>query len=144
MSRAAQEIRGGAGRLASSPAAMFLAVLTLGLGATSTARHLGLSRAGSAAGRRCTVVLACPRTNAARAAAARVHATPAKTGLTAPAGTANSSASSPSAAAANSGPASPVQAVTPERNAGKKTGGGLTVPLPDFNAPELSRFISPL
>jgi hypothetical protein len=145
MSGAGQAFRGAGRRLVSTPAAMFVAVLTLGLGAVSTASHLGLYRAGSAASRRCTVVLACPRTNAARAAAGRVHTSPAKAAQTSPAAIANSSAESPAAGAASTGPEGPGQGALPEKNAGRKAGGGgLTVPLPDFSAPELSRFISPL
>lgn len=138
MSRAAQELRGAGRRLAATPAAVFLAVLTMGLGVASTARHLGLYRAGSAAIRRCSVVLACPRTSASHAATAGGHATPAKSSQTPPAAAANSPVGSPDPAAATTGD-------PPEKNNGGKTGGGgLTVPLPDFNAPELSRFISPL
>jgi len=116
-------------RLLSSPAAMFVAVLSVGLGGSSAAQHLGLYHAASASARRCTVVLACPRTNA--------HASNAKT--------ANTPAESTTATAENSGSGTPGQAAWMDKNSGKKPGdGGLTVPLPDFSAPELSRFISPL
>jgi hypothetical protein len=145
MSGAGQAFRGAGQRLASTPAAVFLAVLTLGLGAASTARHLGLYRRSFAGARRCTVVLACPRTNAAHATAAGVHTSPAKAAQSSPAAAAKSYADSPAAAAATTGPEGSGQGVSPEKNAGRKAGGGgLTVPLPDFSAPELSRFISPL
>jgi len=149
MNGAGQAIRGAGRRLGSTPAAVFVAVLTVGLGAASTARHLGLYGAGFAAARRCSVVLACPRTNAARAAVARAHASttsPANAAQDSRAAVANSSADSPAAGATSAGTDGSVQNVQPEKSTVKKGGGGggLTVPLLDFSAPELSRFISPL
>jgi len=141
MIAAGRGVRGAWKRLIASPAAMFAAVLTVGLGTASMAQQLGLYHAKSAAARRCSVVLACPRTNAAHAANARANG-----GITAQnsaAYAAESPADSP--AAANSGSGAAGQAAWLDKNSGRKPGeGGLTVPLPDFSAPELSRFISPL
>jgi len=131
-----QGLHGAWRRLASSPSAVFIAVLSLGLGASSAAQHLGLYPANSAGARRCNVVLACPRTSSGHSTTTRAR------------GTANAQTSQASAtdspAAASSGPEAG-QSAWLDKNSGKKPGdGGLTVPLPDFSAPELSRFISPL
>jgi len=144
MSPVTQELRRAGGRLAAAPTAVFVAVLTAGLAVSSTARHLGLCAADAFSARRTNVVLACPRTSAARSAAAGTHATGSKTAQTSRAAAAHSPAASPAPA-----PAAVPQSgtsVAAEKNTSGKTGGSgvLTVPLPDFNAPELSRFISPL
>jgi hypothetical protein len=142
MSRVAQEVRAAGGRLAAAPTAVFVAVLTAGMALSSTARHLGVCPGNAVAARKGNVVLACPRASAARSAAARAHAPSSKTANTSPATAAHVSAGSSVPGAAPQGGAG-----TPsEKNSAGKSGGGgvLTVPLPDFNAPELSRFISPL
>ena len=135
MSAARQEVRAAWRRLTGTPGAMFLAVLTAGFALTSTAQHMGLYNAGSARVRQCKVVLACPRSNAAKSAAAGAHASGSPAGQT-----------SPAVAPAAGAPAVPQNGTSAaEKHAGGKTGGsGFSVPLPDFNAPELSRFISPL
>jgi hypothetical protein len=138
-------VRVAGGRLAAAPTAVFVAVLTAGLGVSSTAHHLGLYSTNAVSARKCTVVLACPRTNAARSTAAGKRATSVtKTNQTSRTTAEHSSAAS-SAAAAAAGPQSGTN-VSAEKNTSGKTGGSgvLSVPLPDFNAPELSRFISPL
>jgi len=122
---------GSAGRrLAATPAAMFVAVLTAGLALASGAQHWGLYNAGGVASRRSSVVLACPRTSAAKPASVGAHGSGSNAGQS----------STASTAAAQSGASAPSE----KRSAGKTGGSGLSVPLPDFNAPELSRFISPL
>jgi len=133
MNAITQEFRTAGRRLAATPAAMFVAVLTAGFAIASTANHMGLYNAG--ASRLSGVVLACPRTSAAKSAAA-AHKTAQASPAAAPHAAAGSSAS---AAVPQSGTNLPS-----EKQSAGKTGGGLSVPLPDFNAPELSRFISPL
>jgi hypothetical protein len=143
MKNVAQEFRNAGARLAATPAAMFLAVLTVAFGFASTARHMGLY--GAAAAPRSNVVLACPKTGAAHSnAAARSNSLAPKSAQS----TAAAAPRSSGASGASTGSATPAAAntsVPAEKNsAGRTGGGGLTVPLPDFNAPELSRFISPL
>jgi hypothetical protein len=126
MNAVRQEVRAAWGRLTAAPAAMFVAVLTTGFALASTAHHLGLYNAGAMASKRGKVVLACPRTNAAKSTAAVAHAAGPNAAQTSPA-------------------SAPHPGVPSEKHTAGKTGGsGLSVPLPDFNAPELSRFISPL
>jgi hypothetical protein len=124
---------------------VFVAVLTAGLAVSSAAQHLGLYATNAVSARKCTVVLACPRTNAARSTAAGKRATSAtKTNQTSRAAAAHSPAASPATAPA-AGPQSGTSVPAEKSSSGKTGGSGvLTVPLPDFNAPELSRFISPL
>lgn len=126
MNAVKQELRGAGTRLAAAPTAVFVAVLTAGFAVASTAQHMGLYNA--SAFRRSNVVLACPRTSPAKSTSAGAHA-----------------AAQKSTAATAAEPRSGAN-LTPEKQAAGKTGGrgGLSVPLPDFNAPELSRFISPL
>jgi len=126
-----------------TPAAVFVAVLTAGMATASVARHAGLClpHAGNTAQK--NVVLACTRTktNAQRPTANGTKApSPAsrqKTAAAAP----NSPANSPATTAENT-------SLSPEKQQTGKTGSSsgtsFSVPLPDFNAPELSRFISPL
>lgn len=128
MSAVAKEMRAAGRRIAGTPAAMFVAVLTAGFALTSTAQHMGLYRATSAASRRCPVVLACPRASAAKSTATGGRASSPATAQTSPAAAPQQEAGIPSE----------------KQTAGKTGGRGLTVPLPDFSAPELSRFISPL
>jgi hypothetical protein len=126
-------------RLAATPSAVFLAVLTAGLATASFARHAGLYQPNAGAGQK-NIVLACPRT--------RTNAHPTTNGAK---GAAPTAARQKTAAAAPHSPtASPAAtaestSVSAEKHQTGRTGsGGLSVPLPDFNAPELSRFISPL
>jgi len=133
MNAVTQEFRAASRRLAATPTAMFVVVLTAGFAIASTANHMGLYRAG--APRQSGVVLACPRTSAAKSAAAG-HQTAQASPTAATHAAAGSSAS---AAVPQSG-----TNVPSEKQSAGKTGGGFSVPLPDFNAPELSRFISPL
>ena len=128
MSAMRQELRAAGRLLAAAPAAMFVAILTAGFALASIAQHMGLYRMSSAASRRCAVVLACPRANAAKTAAARVHASSPVTVQSSPATAPQNGAGVPSE----------------KQTAGKDGRRGFSVPLPDFSAPELSRFISPL
>ncbi|HUJ39950.1 MAG TPA: hypothetical protein VLW54_05345 [Candidatus Acidoferrales bacterium] len=140
MNAVRERLRSAGRRLLGSPTAMFVAVLTVGLGATSTAEHLGLVCARGASARHANVVLACPRTGGAHNSPARANSG-AKTVKNSPA----TATESPAAAATNSGTGTAGQTAWLEKDASKKPGdGGLTVPLPDFSAPQLSRFISPL
>jgi len=127
-------------RLMSSPSAVFVAVLTAGLATGSFARHAGFYPA-PASSREASVVLACPRTKAPARSAKGDAKCPAasqkKTSSAAPAGRASASAAAENQTqAANTG----APAATPAA----KSGAGLSVSLPDFSTPELSRFISPL
>ena len=136
MNAAKQELSGAGKRLAATPTAVFVAVLTAGFALASTAQHMGLYNA--SAFRRSNVVLACPRTSPAKSTSAGAHAA----AQNSPAAATQSSSGSPATAADPQSGAN----LSPEKHATGKTGsrGGLSVPLPDFNAPELSRFISPL
>jgi hypothetical protein len=131
-------------RLLASPSAVFVAVLTAGLAIASLGHHTGLYRESAGSGQRSNVVLACPRTSspAHSKAAAGATSSASTSRQKTPATASNSRAVSPTAAVANANvPAEKHQS----GQTGKSTsGGGLSVPLPDFNAPELSRFISPL
>jgi len=127
MNAVSQEMRAAGRNLAATPAAMFLAVLTVGFAIASAAQHMGLYSVRDAAARRSNVVLACPSTNAAKNAQANGAGHPSS----APAGSATLTAAN-----ADVPPVKPA--------AGKSGGSELSVPLPDFRAPELSRFISPL
>ncbi len=128
MSAVAREVRAAGRRVAGAPAAMFVAVLTAGFALASTAQHLGLYRTTGAASRRCPVVLACPRASAAKSTATGGRASNPATAQTSPAAAPQNGAGVPSE----------------KQTAGKTGGHVLSVPLPDFSAPELSRFISPL
>ena len=144
MNRITKELHGAGGRLAAAPTAVFVAVLTAGLAVSSTARHLGLGAGDACPVRRSNVVLACPRTSAARSAATVTHASGKKTAQTIRAAAAQSPAQS-TAPAPTAVPQSGTSVAAEKNTSGKSSGSGvLTVPLPDFSAPELSRFISPL
>jgi hypothetical protein len=138
-----QALRKAGARLLASPGAVFLAVLTTGMAIASLGHHAGLYRASGSAARQSNVVLACPRSGAP------AHSTSA--GTTSPASTsrqqssasaANSSGDSPAADVANSDVSTEKHPTG--QNGKPASGSGFSVPLPDFNAPELSRFISPL
>ena len=137
MNTMSQEFRAAGRHMAANPAAIFVAVLTAGFAMASAAQHLGLYNAAMTASRRSNVVLACPRTSSAKSAAG--HKTAQKAPATPARSTSESAESASSAPAATQNGAS-IPSVKP---AAAKS-GGLSVPLPDFNAPELSRFISPL
>jgi hypothetical protein len=138
-----QELRKAGGRLLASPAAVFVAVLTAGMATASLGHHAGVCCANGTPGQRSYVVLACPRSGPP------AHS---RAGLATP--TASTSRQQSSASASNSyadSPAAEVESadVSPEKHPTGQTGksasgNGFSVPLPDFNAPELSRFISPL
>jgi hypothetical protein len=140
MNAARQELRAAWGHLMATPAAMFLAILTAGFALASTARHMGLYSGASAGAGRSKVVLACPRTNAAKSAASHAASSAARhtssaAAINSPAASANSTAPAPQG---GTGAAS-------DKQTSQKTGSsGLSLALPDFNAPKLSRFISPL
>ena len=129
-----------AGRiLLASPTAVFLAVLTAGFAAASAAQHAGLYRPPTGAAREANVVLACPRTkvaNPSKAEAAKCPSSQSK------ASKAPAAPAAPASATAASAPAPVAANASPEKTASKN--GGLSLPLPDFSTPELSRFISPL
>jgi len=143
MKPSAQELRKAGGRLLASPGAVFVAVLTAGLAIGSLGHHTGLYRAKAAPGWRSNVVLACPRSGApAHSIAAEATSSASTSRHDNSANASNSSADSPAADAANAD-------VSPEKHPTGQTGksasgSNFSVPLPDFNAPELSRFISPL
>jgi hypothetical protein len=142
MSPIEQGLRKAGGRLLASPSAVFVAVLTAGLATASLGHHTGLYRANAGSGPRSNVVLACPRSSApAHAKSAGAISSGSASRQKTPATASNSTAVSPTAAVANTNvPAEKHQT----GQTGKSTSGGLSLPLPDFNAPELSRFISPL
>jgi len=126
-------------KLLSSPSAVFLAVLTAGLATASFARHTGLYAPSNDASR-ANVVLACPRP--------KVVAHPTKAGAQ-PSQPSHpkASAAAPQSPASAAAPAVASNNVSPEKHATGKTGGSggsVSLPLPDFSTPELSRFISPL
>jgi len=140
MSALAAGLRSAAVRLVAAPGAVFLAVLTAGLAASSTARHTGLYSVIAASRTQPGIVLACPRTrpvNAARSSAS-AHAAPCPKSTAQTAAVA-SAKKSQSVEAANESPRT-------EKHADAKAVGGASasIPLPDFNVPELSRFTSPL
>jgi len=130
-------IKTAAFRLVAAPGAVFLAVLTAGLAASSTARHTGVFRVSASSTQRPSVVLACPRTRATRASASGTGTAPCR-----------KFSAQPAAAAPQASPLAEAAGDTPrgEKHAeGKSTSGvSASIPLPDFNTPELSRFTSPL
>jgi hypothetical protein len=138
MNAITQEFRTAGRNLAATPAAVFLAVLTAGFALASTAHHMGLYCSRSFTSGQGRVVLACPRSSTAKSAATGAHGSAPRTVENFPAAAPNNSAGSatPVAAVANGSPE--------RRTAGKSGGRGISMPLPEFNAPELSRFISPL
>jgi hypothetical protein len=126
-------------KLLASPSAVFVAVLTAGFATASFAHHAGLYVPNSA---RQSVVLACPRTKEPCPAKA-ISKTSAissqrKAAAAAPAPTPSSTPSQTVTATVAANEAST------EKHASGKTGAGVSLPLPDFSTPELSRFISPL
>jgi hypothetical protein len=133
-------LKNAALRVVAAPSAVFLAVLTAGLAASSTARHTGLFELKAGNGNRTSVVLACPRSRAAAAKSAAAASSFTACRKNAPQAAA-------AAAAAESGTME-TATETPrvERHSESKAvgGAGISIPLPDFNAPELSRFTSPL
>jgi hypothetical protein len=127
-------------RLLAAPTAVFVAVLTAGFAMASFARHQGFYLPNAGAGQK-NVVLACPRTKT------NAHPTTNGSGVKSPAPRQKAVAAAPHSPAAS--PTATVEnaSVPPEKHQTGKTGssgGSLSVPLPEFNAPELSRFISPL
>jgi len=128
MNAVTQELSAAGRRLVAAPGAMFVAVLTAGFALASMAQHMGLYHASYAGSRRGAVVLACPRSSATKPPAAGGQAPSAATAQTSPA----------------TAPQYGVGVPSEKQSAGRSGGRGLSVPLPDFNAPELSRFISPL
>ena len=133
--------RTAAVRLVAAPGAVFLAVLTAGLAASSTARHTGLFTTSMGSGQRPSVVLACPRTRTASAAKVAAPAT-ASAQCRRPASqatTARAARKSGTVEALNESPQAE------KRAEGKFAGSAsASIPLPDFSTPELSRFTSPL
>lgn len=138
MSAIAVGLKTAAVRMLAAPSAVFLAVLTAGLAASSTAKHSGLFAANL--GSQPSVVLACPKSRAVSAARAS-------------ASTQSSAAcrksASQSAAAQVGSDSRTVEATYELMPADKSTetkagGRGVAIPLPDFRTPELSRFKSPL
>jgi hypothetical protein len=140
MSGFAAGLRTAAVRLVAAPGAVFLAVLTAGLATSATARHSGLFVANARNRTQPRVVLACPRSRTVNAERAS-----------------DSSATNPSCRRSASASAALPAADKPramdtasdsshaEKHADTKAGGAsASIPLPDFNAPELSRFTSPL
>jgi len=138
-----QRLRKAGGRLLASPAAVFVAVLTAGMATASLGHHAGLCCANETPGLRSNVVLACPRNGVpAHSPAAEANSSASTSRQHSSASTSNSSVTSPAADVAN---ADVSLEKHPTGQTGKSaSGSGLSVPLPDFNAPELSRFISPL
>ena len=138
-----QELRKAGGRLLASPAAVFVAVLTAGMATASLGHHAGLYCAIGTAGRQSNVVLACPRNGApAHSTSARATPSASTSRQQSSASASNSSADSPAADVASADVSTDKH---PTGQTGKSaSGSGFSVPLPDFNAPELSRFISPL
>jgi len=139
MKLTAQAVERAGRKLLATPSAVFLAVLTVGMAGASAARHAGLYQTDAVAARQANVVLACPRTCSAShpsAAAAKTKASSQRKTTTADA---NPAAGAPAAILAS-------DTVPAEKHGTAKTGSssGLSLPLPDFSAPELSRFISPL
>jgi deoxyxylulose-5-phosphate synthase len=143
MSAMADVLRTAALRLIAAPSAVFLAVLTAGLAASSTARHSGIFATSAVNGTRPSVVLACPRTRALKPKNA----------------SSASAASSTAACRRSAGQASAVEAAegservewadesarADKREDGKSAASaGVSIPLPDFSTPDLSRFTSPL
>jgi len=143
MKPGAQGLRKVVGKFLASPGAVFVAVLTAGLATASLGHHTGLYRAKGTSGWRSNVVLACPRSGApAHSTAAEATASASTSRQQSSASALNSSADSPAADVAN-------HDGSPEKHPAGETGksargSSFSVPLPDFNAPELSRFISPL
>jgi len=130
------------GTLLASPAAVFVAVLTAGLATASLGHHAGMCATSPSMAWRSSVVLACPRTNSqahSKAAGASSAASISRQHISADARVV--SADSPSASVANTEVPAEKH---PAAQSTKTAGGGLSVQLPDFTAPELSRFISPL
>jgi len=126
--------RVGKGLLA-SPSAVFVAVLTAGFATASLAQHAGLYVPDTQ--RQTSVVLACPRTKECPAKSVAKAYTPAPHRKAAAAtATAQSAATAPATTVASN-------EASAEKHASAKS-TGLSVPLPDFSTPELSRFISPL
>ena len=130
-------------RLLAAPTAVFVAVLTAGFAMASFARHQGLYLPNAGAAGQKNVVLACPRT--------KTNAHPTTNGngakVAAPAPRQKAAAAAPHSPAASPTATVESASVPPEKHQTGKTGsnaGSLSVPLPEFNAPELSRFISPL
>ncbi|HKM89450.1 MAG TPA: hypothetical protein VJX29_02460 [Candidatus Acidoferrales bacterium] len=138
-----QGLRRAGGRLLASPGAVFVAVLTVGLAIGSLGHHTGLYRANAASGWRSNVVLACPRSGApAHSTAAEATSSASTSWQDRSASASNSSADSPAGDATNPDGSPEKQ---PAGESGKSpSGSSFSMPLPDFNAPELSRFISPL
>ena len=142
MSPMERELRMTGAKLLASPGAVFLAVLTAGLATASLGHHTGMFRANAGAVRRSSVVLACPRSGAqahSRAAGAGPSASASWQQNSASAS--NSAAESSSAGTANAGDSTEKR---PGGQNGKSASIEFSVPLPDFSAPELSRFTSPL
>lgn len=141
MSALAAGIRTAAIRLVAAPGAVFLAVLTAGLAASSAARHTGLFALAAPNGNRPSVVLACPRTRATNAARASAPAS-----ATVPCRKYAAQGTAVSAPAAAQTVEAAVVSPRAEKHAETRAAGGVSasIPLPDFNAPELSRFTSPL
>jgi len=141
MSGFAAGLRMAAVRLVAAPGAVFLAVLTAGLATSSTARHSGFFVASAGNRTQPRVVLACPRSRAANAERASASST------TNPACRRSAAASAALSAADEPSSMETASAGShAEKHVDTKSGGGAgaSIPLPDFNAPELSRFTSPL
>ena len=142
MSALAVGIRTAALRVVAAPSAVFLAVLTAGLAASSTARYTGVFASSGANSTPPSVVLACPRTRASASARASASTAP-----TVPCRKFASRSESAGAAAESR----PMTASDENRGAAKPGelkaaggGGGASMPLPDFRTPAMTRFTSPL
>lgn len=137
MSAIAVGLKTAAVRLVAAPSAVFLAVLTAGLAASSTAQHSGLFAASMKS--QPSVVLACPKTRAMSAARSSASAQP----------SAACRKSASQATAAQAGKDSRTveasyELMPAEKSSDAKAGGSdASFPLPDFRTPELSRFKSP-
>jgi len=136
MSAMATGLKTAAVRLLAAPSAVFLAVLTAGLAASSTAQRTGLFAANMNA--QPSVVLACPKTRAMSAARASASARSSADCRKSAALAAETTKDSRTVETAH-------ESLPAEKRADAKAGGAsVSIPLPDFNTPELSRFTSPL
>jgi hypothetical protein len=152
MSAIEREARRMGRRIAGSPEAIFLAVLTAGLAISSTLTRPGVAHAGPAATRAAKSQPASGASCRHAEAAPTKQAEPAKTapGQT----TATETRSSPGQARSVAGTRAEASAAAAESSAAgapcdstRQTasggGRGFALSLPDFNAPELSKFTSP-
>jgi hypothetical protein len=143
MNAATQEFRRIGRRMAGNPAAVFVAVLTAGMAVGSFFEHPCVALAGPntstpVSERTAPATPACSRTTAAAGANRTSPARPSQQPVNAVAATATRTSS---VTAAGGGPADRHESGKP---APGTAGRGFSSDLPDFSAPELSRFTSPL